>query len=311
MNIGGTLLNIATLGTYGNLQSAKEEYSAEYSTYYARYKQATILQDNLNAEVVILGQETVDAFQTLRKSCNLITNQSINNPTLHQNNRIVGNLPGIAQAKNPLANYHAVSALAKGGGAGVASVVGTWSFVSLFGVASTGTPIAALYGVASTNATLAFFGGGALAAGGAGMAGGMVMLTGIALIPAVFVSAFALHKKAEQVVAATEKIRAQTSDLRDKVQELVGMRRRLTEQRTCLNDAHDQLRVMHNAASLLLFPYGFWSKIRRCLRVLIGKDYFEAHELRVVSNFDREILMFTKCFETGGTVAYSSPYDNE
>ena len=45
--------------------------------------------------------------------------------------------------------------------------------------ASTGTSIASLSGAAATNATLAFFGGGSLAAGGLGMAGGTAVLGGL------------------------------------------------------------------------------------------------------------------------------------
>lgn len=67
--------------------------------------------------------------------------------------------------------------------AGGAIAFGAWSAASAFGAASTGTAIATLSGAAATNATLAFFGGGALAAGGLGMAGGAVALGGLAAGP--------------------------------------------------------------------------------------------------------------------------------
>jgi hypothetical protein len=47
---------------------------------------------------------------------------------------------------------------------------GAWSGAMAFGAASTGTAISALSGIAATNATLAFLGGGSLAAGGLGIA---------------------------------------------------------------------------------------------------------------------------------------------
>ena len=59
--------------------------------------------------------------------------------------------------------------------------------MGIFGVASTGTPIAALSGAAASNATLAFLGGGSLAAGGLGVAGGMLMLGGIVVAPVALV----------------------------------------------------------------------------------------------------------------------------
>ena len=63
------------------------------------------------------------------------------------------------------------------GGALVA--FGAYGAAQALAVASTGTAIASLSGVAATNATLAFFGGGSLAAGGLGMAGGAAVLGGL------------------------------------------------------------------------------------------------------------------------------------
>ena len=63
-----------------------------------------------------------------------------------------------------------------GTAAGFAASGATTAAVMAVGCASTGTPIAALSGVAATNATLAFLGGGSLAAGGGGMALGSTML---------------------------------------------------------------------------------------------------------------------------------------
>jgi hypothetical protein len=87
-------------------------------------------------------------------------------------------------------------------GGGLASM-GALGAAGVFGVASTGTAIASLSGVAATNATLAFFGGGSLAAGGLGMAGGMVVLGGIALAPALalgsVIFAATTEKKLEQM----------------------------------------------------------------------------------------------------------------
>lgn len=63
------------------------------------------------------------------------------------------------------------------GGVGAPAVVST--LVASLGTASTGTAISTLSGVAATKATLAWLGGGALAAGGLGVAGGAVVLGAI------------------------------------------------------------------------------------------------------------------------------------
>lgn len=71
------------------------------------------------------------------------------------------------------------------GGALVA--FGAYGAAQALACASTGTAIATLSGAAATNATLAFFGGGSLAAGGIGMAGGSVVLGGLVAGPALMV----------------------------------------------------------------------------------------------------------------------------
>lgn len=73
--------------------------------------------------------------------------------------------------------------------------------VGTFAAASTGTLISGLSGAAATNATLAWLGGGSLAAGGFGMAGGMIALGGIALAPVLAIGGFMLASKAEEAVS--------------------------------------------------------------------------------------------------------------
>lgn len=84
--------------------------------------------------------------------------------------------------------------LAKGAIAGTAggalTAFGAYGAAQTLACASTGTAIAALHGVAATNATLAFFGGGSLAAGGLGMAGGTMVLGGLVAGPALMVMGF-------------------------------------------------------------------------------------------------------------------------
>ena len=77
---------------------------------------------------------------------------------------------------------------------GVASAASqtTLGLIGLFGTASTGTAISGLSGAAAWNATLAWLGGGSLAAGGGGMALGTVVLGGITVGPALMIGGFVL-----------------------------------------------------------------------------------------------------------------------
>ena len=88
--------------------------------------------------------------------------------------------------------------LASGTLAGAVTAFGAYGAASVLATASTGTAIASLSGAAATNATLAFFGGGALAAGGLGMAGVAAVLGGLVAGPALAILGVVMGAKASK-----------------------------------------------------------------------------------------------------------------
>ncbi len=104
------------------------------------------------------------------------------------------------EALRNLCNF-AIS-VAGGGIAGTAggalAAFGAYSAAQALACATTGTAISTLSGAAATNATLAFFGGGSLAAGGWGMAGGAMVLGGLVAGPALLVMGLVAGKAAEK-----------------------------------------------------------------------------------------------------------------
>ena len=74
-----------------------------------------------------------------------------------------------------------------GVGAGVLAGAGITSAVVFFGTTGTGVAISSLSGAALTSSTMAFLGGGSIAAGGFGAAGGAIVLTGGTVIIAISV----------------------------------------------------------------------------------------------------------------------------
>lgn len=88
--------------------------------------------------------------------------------------------------------------LVGGTGAGALAAFGAYGATMTFATASTGTAIASLSGVAATNATLAFLGGGALAAGGGGMALGSAVLGGALAGPAIAVLGIVMNASASK-----------------------------------------------------------------------------------------------------------------
>lgn len=109
------------------------------------------------------------------------------------------------------------AAVAGGATAGIAggalTAFGAYNAAMAFGAASTGTAISTLSGAAATNATLAFFGGGSLAAGGAGMAGGVVVLGGLVAGPALLVMGLITGKKADEKLEVARANAAQADEI--------------------------------------------------------------------------------------------------
>lgn len=120
--------------------------------------------------------------------------------------------------------------------AGGVAAFGAYGAATTFAAASTGTAISTLSGAAATNATLAFLGGGTLAAGGLGVAGGMMVLGGLVAGPALAVlgivtgaKAAANLEKARSNLAEAKKIEAKLSVLRT-ASDAIGQRASLFEE---------------------------------------------------------------------------------
>lgn len=121
------------------------------------------------------------------------------------------------------------SSIASGALAGLAA----YGAVGAIGTASTGTAIATLSGAAAKSATLAWLGGGSLAAGGFGVAGGMVALGGIALAPALAIGGFMMASKAEEALTKAReyegKVEKAVADIEKGLVYFRGIRANATE----------------------------------------------------------------------------------
>ena len=103
--------------------------------------------------------------------------------------------------------------VAAGAVGGALTALGAYGAATTFASASTGTAIAALSGAAASNATLAFFGGGSLAAGGLGMAGGMAVLGGLVAGPALMVMGMITGAKSQEKLENALSNKAQADEI--------------------------------------------------------------------------------------------------
>ncbi|MDP1614488.1 MAG: hypothetical protein Q8L68_01685, partial [Methylococcales bacterium] len=141
-----------------------------------------------------------------------------------------------------------IAALGSGGLAGLAA----YGSVGWLATASTGTAISTLSGVAATNATLAWLGGGSLAAGGLGMAGGIYILGGIVAGPVLAVGGMMLASKAEaakyDAYSNYDKAELAAEEMKSATVATNGIQRRFSEINSVLNALND--RFMPLLASL-------------------------------------------------------------
>ena len=107
--------------------------------------------------------------------------------------------------------------LASGAASGALMGLGAYGSVGMLASASTGTAIASLSGAAATNATLAWLGGGSLAAGGFGMAGGMVVLGGLVAGPAIAITGFMMASKAEEALTKARDYESEVDQAIEKI----------------------------------------------------------------------------------------------
>ncbi len=130
------------------------------------------------------------------------------------------------------------SGLGKGVASGALTAFGAYSSVGLLASASTGTAIASLSGAAATNATLAWLGGGSLAAGGFGVAGGMMALGGIVAGPAIAITGLVMDSKAEESLTEAKAFQADVdvaiAQMEDAVEDFETIKQRVDELRAVI-----------------------------------------------------------------------------
>jgi hypothetical protein len=271
--------DIVTLGGVCRLKEAKEKYKNSYEDYLPLYNRATNCNEIIKGEIFLIGEALKRAKIFLDKAASIIKNG------INKDASIKVDVTTETLIKVNLFNSGFNSAAGAGVGAiaGGTLAIGSWALVGALGTASTGTAITTLYGIAATNATLAWFGGGALAAGGAGMAGGIAVLGGIVAIPMVYVAAKGTHKKAKDFEDEKNK-------LDDAIKELEGYLESETERlgavrlkraeivRLCEDFVKDFARLEN-----IVRPLGFFSLVKQSIRNFFGYPPYTAQQLEALS----------------------------
>lgn len=203
---------VATIGGHGRLKRAVSDYDLKYKIYKDAYDRLVKINDQINRHAESIGKEIEDTRILVNKIARILncvdkcdaSNRSFSKKICDNKEKIKAFSTG----------YSTAIRVGYGGLVGGCGAAGAWALVSFAGTASTGTAIGTLSGAAATNATLAWFGGGALAAGGAGMAGGTIVLGGILFAPLVYFAARGSHKKAAKIESEAIKVDSEYQKLK-------------------------------------------------------------------------------------------------
>lgn len=203
--IGAIAVGAAAYGAKKGVDAYKDTKEAQEWHEYAqrKYKQAE-KELNTERESAQKGFEELGSLQskivsrTLKEYQDLIDKLDIKDAKTFKDS-IQCEEFNLAKTRDSIVSLQtALTGVVGGIAGGVAAGFGAFGGAGLLATASTGTAISTLSGVAATNATLAWFGGGSLAAGGFGIAGGTLVLGSIVAAPVILVAGTIFAASAEK-----------------------------------------------------------------------------------------------------------------
>lgn len=136
------------------------------------------------------------------------------------------------------------------GAAGILLGAGAYGGVAMLGTAGTGAAISGLSGIAATNATLAWLGGGTLAAGGGGVALGTAVLGGLIAGPALLLAGSLFNSKAKEKLENARINQAKAEKFASDVNVAVSEMNIIQKYAKDIYDIIAKLQVLSKAANL-------------------------------------------------------------
>jgi len=133
-----------------------------------------------NRRATLFGEFRVESMEGLKDAADFLQKAKVKHRDFEEVNAAISDVTILHWKDLHQATIKSIgrgtAGVAGAAGAATATVAGMYTAAGIFGVASTGAPIAGFTGAAAHSARLAWLGGGAISAGGAGMAGGISTL---------------------------------------------------------------------------------------------------------------------------------------
>lgn len=173
-----------------------------------------------------------------------------------------------------------------GVGAGVLLGWGTYGGVMALGTASTGTAIGTLSGAAATNATLAWLGGGSLAANGGGMALGSTVLGGLVAGPALLIAGGVFCAKSKEKLnnaySNLAEARSIAQEIKIATNELSFISSKVEQIENLLNNLVNGFRMSVRELEVLTRAKQDWKLYTRDEKMVVARSLKFAQAVKVI-----------------------------
>lgn len=296
------LNELVTLGGASAARNAQSSLMEEQRRYQAYYYRAESQQKELEQHIVVIGEKLTAAQATLEKVEHILQqdfgakyqNWQAPDRTMFEDIRRFKHNIRRSMVGRRFMNLVGLGAGATTGGA---LSVGSWALVASLGSASTGAAISGLAGAAATNATLAWFGGGAIAAGGAGMSGGSVVLGLLAIVPVVALASWFAYRQAKKYEAERERVTESRQKLEKSfhtlLTSLILVHKKKLEISAICDDFQEKTRPLFKKIK----PTGFLSGLMRRLPWFAKKQNLTPESLKASEQMVQHTLDFLKRLE--------------
>ncbi len=295
-SVGEIVQNIVSFGASGRIKTAAEEHQSELR----KLKRLEESAKSRWSEVTDSLESLVAAKQDALKSIKRINRFS---EKLRAKDRRFGDVNISESLQEPVKRIQDIDDsigafenawnLAQGGAGGAGAAMGAWALVQTFGAAGTGTAISTLSGAAATNATLAWLGGGSMAAGS-------TVLASIAFVPAAAVAAGMSHamasRKISKIKDETKRIVEATAAVQESILTLNLLDARAKEMAEAVRTAQEGFEHQFAEAERKIWPNVF-VRIWKSLRKMLGGSYFSQRDVNRIRSLGETACEIAKMLD--------------
>lgn len=285
--------NVATLGGASRLENAKAEYQQSYAEHERLCIKTKALKEQIEQHIAAIGACLTATKPVLARS-EKILKKSVSGKKQVNFQLTVSTLNHVQRFNS---DYNSAIGIGTGTVAGSSLAVGSWALVGALGSASTGAAISGLSGVAASNATLAWFGGGALAAGGAGISGGMAMLGGIVAVPLIGIASYGTHKKANEFQEEKAKLDRTIDKQKQHLATLPEVLNSVERKRGELLGVCEDFKSVSKNLIKIIRPFGVFSAFKQRLFIILGLKPFKEPQLQALNQLNEKVIAFLAVFQ--------------